>query len=263
MFEDIKNKDTQGQPHGTDDMFDAVDPQADAQPAVPRPQQPPIVQAVPGSPLPTVGPVQPLQNLADLGPRYQPASSSGGWLKKLGIWLLSVGLISVIGYGGWYAYATYLAPAFEAQKTPQTDTNNPTGPNTTANTNQPVDTTVPTPVVPVTTTPVIDQDQDGLSDLEESLLGTTPTDPDTDKDGLTDYEEMKIYNSDPLLADTDNDGLSDREEVLTWKTSPRLADTDGDSYQDGAEISNGYNPLGAGKLPPADPLPPVSNVKPN
>lgn len=255
MFEDIKNKDTQGLPHGTEDMFDAVDPQADAQPAAPRPPQPTASNPLPGSVVPSVGPTQPLQNLADLGPRYQP-SSGAGWMKKLGIWLLSVGLIALIGYGGWYAYATYLAPAFNTQK--PADQSDASG-STTTNTNQPTNTNVNTPVTPVTTPPVIDQDQDGLTDLEESLLGTTPTDPDTDKDGLTDYEEVKIYNSDPLLADTDNDGLQDREEVLTWKTSPRLVDTDGDSYQDGEEIRNGYNPLGAGKLVPADAVPAATN----
>jgi hypothetical protein len=258
MFEDIKNKDTQGLPHSTEDMFDAVDPQADAQPAVSRPPQPVMGNPIPGPVMPPVGPAQPLQNLAELGPHYQPASSAG-WMKKLGIWLLSVGLLAVLGYGGWYAYTTYLAPAFQAQNTPNPATGN-NNVNQQTNTNQPAATNEPTTSQPVTATPVIDQDQDGLPDVEESFLATSPTDPDTDKDGLTDYEEVKIYNSDPLLPDTDNDGLNDREEVMTWKTNPRLPDTDSDGYQDGEEIRNGYNPLGPGKLAPADALPAPSNT---
>jgi len=260
MFEDIKNKDTQGQPHSTEDMFDAVDPQADALPMPPRSQPAPVLDSA-GLPVAiAVGPAQPLQDLADIEPRYQPASR-GGWIKKLGIWLLSAGLIAVLGYGGWYAYATYLAPAFESQK--QTEQNNNTTNQTTVNTNnQPVNITVPTnPVVP-TPAPVIDQDQDGLTDVEESILGTAPTNPDTDGDGLTDYEEVKIYNSDPLLADTDNDGLTDREEGFTWKSDPRSPDTDGDGYQDGDEVRNGFNPIGPGKLAPPETAPVSGNVTP-
>lgn len=255
MFEDIKNKDSQGLPHTTEDMFDDVDPQADAQPPVAKPQAP-VSAVLPTASNGSVGPTQPLQTLAELGPRYTP-SAGVGWMKKLGIWLLSVGLIAVLGYGGWYAYATYLAPAFDAQKqTTQNPTNTQPTTDTTpiTNTNQPADVTVPNGAAPVTP-PVIDTDKDGLTDVEESILGADPSSADTDKDGLTDYEEVKIYNTDPLNPDTDNDGLNDREEALTWKTNPRSADTDGDGYQDGEEIRNGYNPLGAGKLVPPEALP--------
>lgn len=70
-----------------------------------------------------------------------------------------------------------------------------------------------------------DSDGDGLSDLEESILGTNINNKDTDADGLSDDQEVKIYKTDPLSPDTDNDG-----------------------YLDGAEIESGYNPKGAGKL---------------
>ncbi len=52
---------------------------------------------------------------------------------------------------------------------------------------------------------------------------------------------------DPNL-DTDADSLTDVAETTVWFTDPTLADTDADSYADGAEVANGYNPLGAGKL---------------
>jgi hypothetical protein len=70
---------------------------------------------------------------------------------------------------------------------------------------------------------------------------------DNDQDGLTDEEE-KILGTDINNIDTDGDGLFDREEVKVYKTNPLVADTDGDGYSDGDEVKNGYNPTGAGKL---------------
>jgi len=72
---------------------------------------------------------------------------------------------------------------------------------------------------------VLDSDFDGLTDEEEIMLGTDFNNADTDQDGLTDREEAKVYQTDPLNPDTDGDG-----------------------YQDGAEVNNGYNPKGEGKL---------------
>jgi len=59
----------------------------------------------------------------------------------------------------------------------------------------------------------IDDDNDGLTDSEESTLGTDPLLDDTDGDGLSDGAEVDTHGTDPLLADTDDDGLSDSEEV--------------------------------------------------
>ncbi len=50
-----------------------------------------------------------------------------------------------------------------------------------------------------------------------------------------------------LSDDQDHDGLSDLGEV-EHNTIIDNPDSDGDGYTDGAEIKNGYNPLGAGKL---------------
>jgi len=77
---------------------------------------------------------------------------------------------------------------------------------------------------------------------------------DSDGDGLTDQEETQL-GTDPQSADTDNDGLTDFEEVRQYKTDPKKPDTDGDTYLDGAEIKGGYNPLGPGKLPGLPPTP--------
>ncbi|MFA5030218.1 MAG: hypothetical protein WC495_01335 [Patescibacteria group bacterium] len=70
-----------------------------------------------------------------------------------------------------------------------------------------------------------DSDQDGLSNDEETTLGTNPNLSDSDNDGLIDYDEVKVYTSDPLKADTDGDGNGD-----------------------GAEVRNGYSPNDDSKL---------------
>lgn len=54
--------------------------------------------------------------------------------------------------------------------------------------------------------------------------------------------------------DSDGDGLSDYDEINKYFTDPKNPDTDGDGFTDGAEIKNGYNPCGQGKLPSADQL---------
>lgn len=71
----------------------------------------------------------------------------------------------------------------------------------------------------------IDTDGDGLSDEEETAMGTKIDEPDSDSDGLFDFEEVKTY-----------------------QTDPNNVDTDGDTYNDGTEVRNGYNPKGEGRL---------------
>ena len=75
----------------------------------------------------------------------------------------------------------------------------------------------------------------------------TPSRVDTDKDGLTDEEETELGTS-SKTADTDGDELFDFEEVKTWGTDPMNPDTDADGYLDGAEVKAGYNPNGEGTL---------------
>lgn len=36
---------------------------------------------------------------------------------------------------------------------------------------------------------------------------------DTDQDGLTDYDEVRVYHTDPSIADTDGDGFADGDEA--------------------------------------------------
>ncbi len=88
-----------------------------------------------------------------------------------------------------------------------------------------------------------DQDEDGLYEREENLLGTDDLLADTDADGLSDFEEVRtgwsvsfyeegnVVYPDPRIADTDNDGLNDAEEKAAG-TDPRNPDTDADQIND-------------------------------
>lgn len=87
----------------------------------------------------------------------------------------------------------------------------------------------------------LDPDNDGLTNLQEYLLGTDPHVADTDGDGINDGDEVKL-GTDPLNPDTDGDGLSDGQE-LQLGTNPLNPDTDGDGILDGIEVKLGLNPL--------------------
>ena len=87
-----------------------------------------------------------------------------------------------------------------------------------------------------------DADGDGLSDAQESSLGTDPQVADTDGDGLPDGQEVQQFQTDPRNPDSDADLLPDGEEIKR-STNPRAADTDQDGLSDGAEVSLGTNPL--------------------
>ncbi|MDL1892158.1 OmpA family protein [Sphingobacteriales bacterium CHB3] len=89
-----------------------------------------------------------------------------------------------------------------------------------------------------------DDDNDGLTNAQERMLGTDPDNPDTDGDGLKDGEEVRRYKTDPLNPDTDGDGLNDGDEVVKYRTDPTLWDTDGDGLSDGDEVLKyGTDPL--------------------
>ncbi len=97
-----------------------------------------------------------------------------------------------------------------------------------------------------------DVDGDGLTDLQEFLLGTDHTNPDSDGDGLSDAVETntRIYvdendtGTDPLNPDTDGDGWLDPAETNTGVyvddtntgSDPNSTDGDGDGLPDTYEI---------------------------
>lgn len=98
---------------------------------------------------------------------------------------------------------------------------------------------------------VPDSDGDGLSDDEESVLGTDPGNADTDGDGLQDGLEVSV-GLDPktpttigdcdAFRDFDKDGLTDCEERVLG-TDFCTGDTDNDAVPDGVEQGFGTNPL--------------------
>ncbi|MBU1167791.1 hypothetical protein KKC60_05330 [Patescibacteria group bacterium] len=96
-----------------------------------------------------------------------------------------------------------------------------------------------------------DEDNDGLTTLEEMAAGTQVDADDTDQDGLPDgYEVENGLN--PLdeqdsSQDADNDGLRNIDEYK-YQSSINDPDSDRDGFQDGAEVQRGYNPSGDGKI---------------
>jgi outer membrane protein OmpA-like peptidoglycan-associated protein len=89
-----------------------------------------------------------------------------------------------------------------------------------------------------------DADGDGLTNLEESKMGTNPDVADTDGDGVNDADDKcpkiagkdngcpEVDNSGP---DSDKDGLSDAMEGKIG-TNPNNPDSDGDGLNDGEEF---------------------------
>ena len=117
-----------------------------------------------------------------------------------------------------------------------------------------------------------DLDLDGLTNVEEMILGSNPDNSDSDGDGQLDGAEV-IFGSDALdkdiaftdsdgdglsddyesengmdandnadaLSDSDNDGLNKFKEVVLGLDADK-ADSDNDGQNDGLEVSFGSNP---------------------
>jgi hypothetical protein len=105
-----------------------------------------------------------------------------------------------------------------------------------------------------------DSDFDGLTDLEEVAIGTSPYWRDTDGDGFSDGMEWRFRLSglDPLdptdgqcsdldRIDSDGDGLADCEEIFIG-TLRRSFDSDADGIPDWVEFQAGGDPNSATPL---------------
>lgn len=122
-----------------------------------------------------------------------------------------------------------------------------------------------------------DQDNDGLSLIEEYNNSTSPLDPDTDKDNYLDGQEVQngyspvgegrldldrdnlpdFWEKEFSLDTKKNDYKDDKDQDGLWNynelahgTNPNASDTDGDGYSDWDEIKNGYDPTVAGEAKP-------------
>ena len=83
---------------------------------------------------------------------------------------------------------------------------------------------------------LLDSDNDGISDIDESTLyGTDPNNPDTDGDGINDGDEVTYWGA-AWNGDADNDGLINLLDI----------DSDNDGMQDGIEIRHGTDPADPG-----------------
>lgn len=105
-----------------------------------------------------------------------------------------------------------------------------------------------------------DSDADGLTDIDEAHLGSSPYLADSDGDGFSDGVEWRFRLSgfDPLdptdarcsdidRVDTDFDGLLDCEEIFLG-TLRRSFDSDADGIPDAVEVSFGTDPNSANAL---------------
>ncbi|PIY97224.1 MAG: hypothetical protein COY66_00550 [Candidatus Kerfeldbacteria bacterium CG_4_10_14_0_8_um_filter_42_10] len=152
-------------------------------------------------------------------PAEIPSPKGGRTMLIAGIVVIAL----VILGGGAFAY--YLVTKDSDKTNTNTNSNAVVNTNQSANTNQAVNTNIANTNVSQNTNQPADSDGDGLADTEEEALGTNSKKSDTDGDELFDLEEVRVY-----------------------KTNPTKADTDGDGYLDGAEVKEGYDPNGPGKL---------------
>ena len=99
-----------------------------------------------------------------------------------------------------------------------------------------------------------DDDNDGLSDEEETKIGTDTKKSDTDGDGVSDQvdafskdkTESRDTDQDGLGdnkdLDDDGDGVFDQDELFKYGTNPLNTDTDADNLPDKQEVETGTNP---------------------
>lgn len=71
----------------------------------------------------------------------------------------------------------------------------------------------------------LDNDSDGLSNMEEYQNHTNPSSPDSDGDGLTDGAEVHVFGTDPTKAD-----CGDQGEVCQTCPNVRIASTPPEYY---------------------------------
>ena len=106
----------------------------------------------------------------------------------------------------------------------------------------------------------LDDDRDGLTNLQELQLGTLPEVRDTDQDGLSDGDEVG-RGTDPLDDDTDDDGLKDGDEVSRG-LNPLNPDTDGDGIPDARDPDPGRAPTATATPSPMPSLTPTPTETP-
>ncbi len=95
-----------------------------------------------------------------------------------------------------------------------------------------------------------DNDQDGLTNLQEQTADSNPRSADTDGDGLGDAQELQ-FGTKVANVDTDRDGLTDKQEIDAGH-NPSDPDMDRDGLIDGWEVAHGLNPQSSDGVDGAD-----------
>lgn len=113
---------------------------------------------------------------------------------------------------------------------------------------------------PTATLLPVDDDDDGLTNTQETEFGTDPHNQDTDGDSLADGAEVNQHGTNPLNQDTDGDGLSDGAEVSQHGTSPLKLDSDGNGVSDGAEGATSSEPTPTSTPFPVTAFPPKADT---
>lgn len=217
-------------------------PQMPATPTPPAPQAPADMfaglDAGLGSPIPPMGinPGQPAAAAQGMAP--EPAGSSRKYFIVGFLVLLLIGIV----VGGYFAYAKFSAMV-NKDKEPSAAVETPVE-------------TAKTEIVATTSTKPAVETSETLSATSSSAVATStgllpatssPLAAETATTSASAATSTATAVSD-RTKDSDNDGLTDYEETNFYHTNPNIADTDGDGFADGAEVKNGFNPLGAGKM---------------
>lgn len=274
MFDDLK-KDQASQPQGSsapmskkiDDMFADVDPAPQPKP-LPNPAPMPATERPSAIQSGKIKPISPNQNInipvaqqnnqaPFMGPLPQAGESINGMTagRKLVIIFSVLMLLIIVGglvYYFFFKNRPEITEDFNQNINVNINENQNINNNQNTNSNQNSNTND----IIIIDEATLDDDFDGLTNLEEIELGTNPYESDTDNDGVFDQDEVEVYRTNPLLDDSDSDELGDFEEIITYGTDPNDPDSDDDGYMDGVEVLNGYNPRGSGLLEDMEPVPP-------
>jgi len=173
----------------------------------------------------------------------QHASKSGSGSK---VWLVVIVIIIILALLGYGAFALYKSLNQPAQQPSQNVVTLPTTPVVTQ----------PEVTQPEVTQPEVTQPEVTQPTTPTPTPTTLPTSTDTDGDGLTDVEE-RLLGTELRIADTDGDGYTDAQEVASLY-SPFVAGPS--SLADVASINTYVNPIvGYTLLNPGDWLPRITD----
>ena len=99
----------------------------------------------------------------------------------------------------------------------------------------------------------LDKDSDGLTNITEYQLQSSPINTDSDGDFISDYDEVNVHNSDVNLWDSNDNGLEDGLEYQAGVYSSNRINVKGDHDDDGSSTDNeillGTEPLNDASVP--------------